>query len=187
MVAVRRVLGLSLVVIAVGVLAALALAVDGRVASGGDPHRVTASRLRAELAAKGIEARFVQAPGPVLALAGVAHMGEAEPVGFEFRLYPSSDQATARGLGKMRSTDFGWPKEQLGFIYESRVRGVLGNVAFAEYEWFDLDTHRSRSAALKSQLAEQRLLRALDDALFGSFPTNDPYAHAMLPESPERE
>jgi hypothetical protein len=112
-------------------------------------------------------------------------MAGAEPIGFEFRLYPSSDQATVRGLGKMRSTDFGWPKEHRGFIYEPQVRGVLANVAFAEYEWFDLHTHRSRVAALKSQRAEQRLMRALDDALFGSFPRKDPYVHAVLPTPPE--
>lgn len=178
---------LAVAVIVVGVLAAVAMAVDGRVASGGDPYRVTAGRLRGELAAMGIKARFVHARGPVPALAGVADMGGAEPVGFEFRLYPSSDQTTVRDLGTMRSTDFGWPKEQLGFIYEPRIRGVLGNVAFAEYEWFDLNTHRSRAAALRSQLAEQRLLRALDDALFGSFPAKDLYAHAVLPEPSERE
>ncbi|HEX4463960.1 MAG TPA: hypothetical protein VH042_04890 [Solirubrobacterales bacterium] len=148
---------------------------------------MTSSRLRDELAAKGIEARFVQAPGPVPAVAGVAKMGNAEPVGFEFRLYADSDQATVRGLGRMHSTDFGWPKEQLGVIYQPRVRGVLGNVAFAEYEWHKLNTHGGRAAALRSQLAKQRLLRALDDALFGSFPTKDPYAHAVLPEPSERE
>jgi hypothetical protein len=184
MVAMKRVLVPALALIMVGVAAAVALALDGRVASGGDPYRVTAGRLRDELAAKGVEARFVSAPGTVPALAGVAKLGDAEPVGFEFRLYPGSDEATVAGLGRMRSTDFGWPREQLGFIYEPRIRGVLGNVAFAEYEWFDLHTHLSRAAALRSQLAEQRLLRALDDALFGSFPAGDPYAHAQLAAPP---
>jgi hypothetical protein len=181
----RRIAALATAIILVCLLAAFALGADGRVASGGDLYLVTAGRLREELAAKGVEARFVRAPGTVPALAGVARMAEAEPVGFEFRLYPSSDQATVRGLGKMASTKFGWPEEHRGVIYEPQVRGVLGNVAFAEYEWFDLDTHRSRAGALKSQLAEQRLLRALDDALFGSFPRQDPYVHAVLPTPPE--
>jgi hypothetical protein len=185
MILARRIVALATAVVLVSLLAAFALGADGRVASGGDPYLVTAGRLRDELAAKGIEARFVRAPGTVPALAGVATMAGAEPVGFEFRLYSSSDQATVRGLGRMRSTDFGWPEEHRGVIYEPQVRGVLGNVAFAEYEWFNLHTHRNRAAALKAQLAEQRLMRALDDALFGSFPGQDPYAHAVLPAPPE--
>lgn len=170
---------MALAMVAFGGLAAFAMAGDQRVATGGDPYRVTASKLRDELVARGVEARFVPAPGGVETLAGVAKMPGAEPAGFEFRLYPSSDQATVRGLGRMRSTDFGWPREQLHFVFESRIRGVLGNVAFAEYEWFDLNTHRSRVAAIESQLAEQRLLRAIDDALFASYPASDPYVHAL--------
>jgi hypothetical protein len=102
-------------------------------------------------------------------------------IGFEYQVFPSGDQATVTYLGRLQTSDFGWPKPRLGIVLEPKVRGVVGNVAFAEYEWRNQrdDRHYTRKAALRSQLALQHMHRALDDALFNSFPSKDPYANAL--------
>lgn len=162
-------------------VAAAALAGGDRVATGGDPYRVKAERLRSELAKTGLRIRYIHPHGePTRTVAGVAEFGWAGPIGFEFQLYPSSDQATVRGVGKLRLADFGGPAK---IIFEPKViRGVLGNVAFAEYEIPDPgeeESAPSRKIGLHRQLQVQRLNRSLDDALFNSFPAADPYANAL--------
>ncbi len=161
-------------------LIANAVAGSHRVATGGDPHSVSAQRLKSELAGTGLAIHYLQPAGePVPSVTGVAHDGKAL-LGFEFQLYPSSDEATVSDVGKLRAKDLGWPRKYDGFLLHRLVRGVLGNVAFAEYKQGVIESHYTVAEAHEVQLAHQHIVRALDNALFGSFPSNDPYAHALL-------
>jgi hypothetical protein len=152
-----------------------------QVATGADPHRVTAQSLRDELQRTGLAVRFTDPKGlPVPSVTGVARHGSAV-VGFEFQLFPSSDVATVRQVGLLDAEDFGWPRRDRSFFLDRWVRGVIANVAFAEYEQNVIEGPQQTFAeAHEAQLAEQRVQRALDDALFHSFPEDDPYAHALL-------
>lgn len=172
-------LGLAVLVGALAVVA-LAFARSGKVASEADPHHVPANRLRTELNRGGIQIRYVKpAHEPVPAVVGVASLAPAKGVGFEYQVFPDSDEATVAHLGKLKETDFGWPKAKLGVVFEPVVRGVLGNVAYAIYERHFLAAQGTRKEAMRIQLATQRVLRTLDDALFESFPKGDPYANAL--------
>jgi len=166
------------IVIAVG---AVAIASNQRVASGGDRYRVSARRLRSELAKTGLDVRYVHPRHePTSAVVGVARSLPANPFGFEYQLYRSSDEASVSALGKLKAGAFGWPKPHLGVIFEPVVRGVLGNVAYAIYERsFLREKEGSRAKAWEVQLTVQRTQRELDDALFNTFPPRDPYANAL--------
>lgn len=171
-----------LAVVCVGAaLVAMAVARSDRVASGGDPYKVSSQRLRRELALTGVKIRYLYPRSePAHAVVGIARQGPAV-IGFEFQLFPSSDEATVFDLGKLRAVDFGWPRQYRGVLLEHRTRGVLANVAFEEYEKLVLESHdrSSHNAAMADQLAAQRVHRALDNALFNSFPARDPYARAL--------
>ncbi len=177
------VLGAVIAILACVAAASTATAHDGvRVASGGDPYRVSAAHLRHELTTSGIEIRFTHPRGePVPAVTGVGSSGRAS-IGFEFQLYPSSDQASVRDLGRLRAPDFGWRRPHGLLAFEGWIRGVLGNVAYAQYEESLLESHETQSAFLRKEAAEMRVLRALDNALFRSFPARDPYAQALSPK-----
>jgi hypothetical protein len=160
------------------VVVAIALASGHRVASGGDPFHLTAERLKGRLAVSGIDITYVDENKR--RLEGVARYGRGGPIGFEFRLFNSSDVATIKGIGRLRPSDFGWSKPHLGVTFEVTDRGVLGNVGFAEYELRYLEGRGlSRREIVEAQLAKQRILRGLDDALFSAFPSDDPYVSAL--------
>lgn len=172
--------GLLLALALLVVAATAALGSIARVASDGDPYRVSVHRLRSELAATGLDIRYIHpAREKGVAVTGVANYGAGGPIGFEYQIFPGSDVATVRQLGNLKAADFGW-KEKIPIVFtEHQIRGVLGNVAFAEYEDARTSEPRvSRQRGLRIQLQRQRTTRALDDALFRSFPPSDPYAHA---------
>ena len=150
--------------------------------TGGDPYLVSAERLRSELAGSGAKIRFV-APrgGSIPSVVGVARDGGAV-IGFEFQLYPSSDAATVAAAGELRAARFGWPHRYRGFRLKVEVRGVLGNVVYAEYERGAVERDSTVREVRRRQLAHQRIMRALDDALFASFPADDPFAVALFTE-----
>jgi hypothetical protein len=182
-------------VASVAVVAALCLAGVGvavalgggapAVASGGDPNVVTTTQLKEGLAKIGAKIRYVDAREPVPALVGLASKEPTVPIGFEYQVFPSSDQATVAHLGKLSAQTFGWRKPTSGIIFEPLVRGVLGNVAYAVYEDNEHDRHRrpheTAAEAHRFQLAAQAIRRGLDDALFDAFPADDPYANALSP------
>ena len=127
----------ALAVVAIAATGALALASSQQVASGGDSYRVTPQRLRSELTKTGIELTFLHPPSePTTAVVGVVGSAPGERIGFEYQLYQSSEEATVEGLGKLPPATFGWPKPSLGEAFEPIVRGVLGNVAYAIYEFW---------------------------------------------------
>ena len=150
-----------------------------QVAFEGDPFVVTPTQLKSGLSKAGLKVRYVKgAAGPATEVAGVAHLQD-HLIGFEFQLFPASDEATVRYVGRLQAPDFGWPKNIYhGMKFKTWVRGVLGNVAFAEYERSPLRKHFTPAEARRSQLTYQSLRRRVDDALFRSFPENDPYVHA---------
>jgi hypothetical protein len=166
------------VVVAVFAVGALAFASSRQVAFEGDPHHVSAGRLRDELKQGGVRVRYVK---PVPAVVGVASVAPARGIGFEYQVFPSSDETTVAQVGKLKEADFGWPKAKPGVVFEPVVRGVLGNVAYAIYERHFLAEKGTRKEAMRLQLATQRVLKTLDDALFESFPDRDPYANALPP------
>jgi hypothetical protein len=170
-----------LVVVAITATAALALADSQQVASGGDSYSVTAQRLRSELTNTGIELTFLHPPHePTTAVVGVAGSAPGERIGFEYQLYGSSDEATVENLGKLPPNVFGWRKPGHNQIFEPIVRGVLGNVAYAIYELGFIERPKDpRLEALERHWNPQRTLRALDNALFESFPPGDPYANPL--------
>jgi hypothetical protein len=145
-----------------------------RVASDGDPHRVTVRHLREALANSGLTIRPARTPSPSAStITGVASVDDVK-IGFEFQIFSSSDVATIRRLGRLRPTDFGWPPARFDPLYRTWIRGVLGNVAYAQYE---VETDQQ----LLAERARRRVIRELDDVLFGLFPSGDPYANALIP------
>jgi hypothetical protein len=179
-----RTVSLAMLLAAVlgGVFIVHAMGGSQKVATGTDPYHVTEKRLRAELEKAGVPLRYVHPRNErVPTVSGAVKGNSSHRIGFEYQIFPSGDQATVAYLGRLRTSDFGWPKERLGITLEPKVRGVLGNVAFAEYEWLSHWDHRhyTHKAALRSQLVLQHISRALDDALFNSFPPEDPYANAL--------
>jgi hypothetical protein len=164
----------AVVLLATGGLALSATGDTTRVSSGGDPHHVTLRELRDRLERSGVAIRPARHPAPSRStIAGVASAGRAM-IGFEFQVFSSSDVATIRGLGRLRPPDFGWPPTRFDPLYRTWIRGVLSNVAYAQYE---IETDRQ----LGAEPARRRIIRALDDALIGAFPADDPYVHAMAP------
>ncbi len=151
---------------------------DTVVAAHGDPHTITEQRLMHELAASGLRVRYIESHRAVSAVAGVARAGTAK-LGFEFQLFPRSDEATVGGVGRLRPADFGWPKAGGLFGFERQIRGVLANVAYAQYEEFPVEGHETRNAYLRKEADRRRIVRGLDDALFASLPSRDPYAHSI--------
>jgi len=59
------------------------------------------------------------------------------------------------------------------------IRGVLANVAYAQYEIEPRSASRTMQTYLRSEGIRRAIRRALDDALFRAFPKDDPYAHAL--------
>ncbi|HZO05581.1 MAG TPA: hypothetical protein VFB52_04280 [Solirubrobacterales bacterium] len=150
--------------------------------TGGDPYLVSAERLRSELAGSGAKIRFAASRGGAIpSVVGVARDGGAV-IGFEFQLYPSSDVATVAAAGELRAARFGWPRRYRGFLLKVEVRGVLGNVVYTEYERGAVESHSTVREVNRRQRARQRIMRALDDALFASYPEDDPFAVALLTE-----
>ncbi len=151
-----------------------------KVATNSDPHCLTAQSLRLHLERSGLAIRFIRhVDEPVPSIVGVARRG-SEVLGFEFQLFPSSDEATVSRVGRLEAADFSWPPRFHGFLLGRWVRGVIANVAFAEYERNVVEGPRqSVGEAHRAQLDEQELQRAVDDALFSSFPARDPFAHAV--------
>jgi hypothetical protein len=168
-------------ILAVAATGALALASSQQVASGGDTYSVTAPRLRSELTKTGIELTFLHPPNePTTAVVGAAGSAPGERIGFEYQLYGGSGEATVENLGKLPPNVFGWHKPGPNEIFEPIVRGVLGNVAYAIYELGFIERQKSpRLEALERHWNPQRTLRALDNALFTSFPSRDPYANPL--------
>jgi hypothetical protein len=168
-------------VLAVAATGALAVASSQQVASGGDSYSITAQRLRSKLTNTGIELTFLHPPNePTTAVVGVAGSAPGEQIGFEYQLYPSSDEAKVANLGKLPPRVFGWRKPSHNQIFEPIVRGVLGNVAYAIYELWSIERRKApRLEALERHWNPQRTLRALDNALFESFPSGDPYANPL--------
>jgi hypothetical protein len=181
--ALLRVIVVAIIALAVMVGACVctsALAGSARVATAGDRHVVTAERLRSELRKANIEIRYTHPMSePTAAVVGAARAAPAGAIGFEYQLFSSSALATIRYAGKLRPKDFGWPRSKLGVVFEPIVRGVLGNVAYAIYERHFLRQEGTREEATEVQLSVQRTVRAMDDALFKSFPPRDPYANAL--------
>ena len=177
---VRRLVCLAGVVACLVVVGSVAAA--EKVAVGGDPYVVSEQRLKDELIATGVAIQFHTVEfGEVPSVVGVASDGGAA-IGFEFQIYPSSDEATAWDLGELPAAAFGWPPKYKDFLLQVEVRGVLGNVAFAEYERGAVESASTAKEVNERQRSEQRVVRALDDALFGSFPPADPYVHALANE-----
>jgi hypothetical protein len=82
----------------------------------------------------GIEIRFIQPTHePVRTVAGVGGSGRSS-IAFEFQLFPTSEQAKVEDLGNLKPREFGWSAAPLFVDWEPRIRGVLANVAYAEYE-----------------------------------------------------
>jgi hypothetical protein len=142
-----------------------------------DPYVLTAGKLRRHLSQTGIHIRFV--PAPKGTLRGVASVGP-EFIGFEYELFPSARMATTHGLRRVKARDFGWSERPQGASERVRIRGVLSNVAFAEYEKLPPPSHRPRRSHFPDLRDEQTLLRTLDNALFSSFPPDDAYVHPLL-------
>jgi len=169
----RRLVVAAVAVVSMGAVLAVVLAVTGssQVADG-DPHRVTVGQLRDRLERSGLQIRTIREPTrSIPTIVGVASAGHAA-IGFEFQVFPASDVATVRKLGRLRSTDFGWPPARFNPLYRTWIRGVLGNVAYAQYE---IET----DGQLLAESARRRIVQMLDDALFSSFSPDDPYAHAL--------
>jgi hypothetical protein len=145
-----------------------------------DPYVLTVGRLRNHLSQTGIHIRFSSVRGEsVPTLRGVASVGP-ELVGFEYQLFPSARLASTRNLREVQAEDFGW-RERPGLASERPwIRGILSNVAFAEYEKLPLPSHRSRRSHFPDLVDRQRILRGLDDALFSAFPAGDAYVHPRL-------
>lgn len=150
-----------------------------RVSTGGDPYEVSAKRLRHELEATGIAIRFIpqKTIRLVESVVGVGRVGRAE-IGFEFRLYPSSDRASVRQMGRLKARQFDWRDPRRISGMDVKLRGVLANVAYAQYSPIS-EVRESTQAYLQLDAQHRRVLRALDDALFGSFPRSDPYAYPL--------
>lgn len=178
----RVVCGLFCAAFTCALVAAMAIAGGGqRVATGVDTYRVTGKHLRKSLRKSSINIHFIQQENePLPTVSGIGTSGEAE-LGFEFQIYPSSREATIAALGTLRPRDFGWSVIGSRERWLRRIRGVLANVAYAQYE---VEVERPRETArayLRREAAHRRVLRALDDALFASFPVDDPYAYALVP------
>jgi hypothetical protein len=106
----------------------------------------------------------------------VASVGP-ELVGFEYQLFPSARAASTRDLRKVRAEDFGW-RERPGRASERpTIRGILSNVAFAEYEKLPRPSRRTRRSHFPDLIDRQRMFRELDNALFSAFPVRDAYVH----------
>jgi hypothetical protein len=186
LVALAAVVAAAAVAVAVLVVAVASGGGKPDVATGGDPNTVSTAQLEAGLAKIGVKIQYVDASEPVPAVVGLASVSPASPVGFEYQVFPSSDQATVADLGKLPPHTFGWKKPRASFYYEPTIRGVLGNVAYAIYEDpEEVDVEPSAkmlSAGVRGyQLAAQKVSRGLDDALFDAFPANDPYVNALSP------
>lgn len=145
---------------------------------GGSVDRVSTKQLRSELE----QAKVSIQPGSdtsASTVSGVASQGRAA-IGFEFRVYPSSDEATVRGLGNLSLGDLGYPSPN-GVTVKKVIRGVLGNVAYAQYrverDW------KTERAYLEENESRREVIRELDDALFRSFPPDNPYAQPLLSAS----
>jgi hypothetical protein len=109
----------------------------------------------------GVRVRYVKpVHEPVPAVVGVASVAPARGIGFEYQVFPSSDETTVAQLGKLKEADFGWPKAKPGVVFEPVVRGVLGNIAYAIYERHFLAEKGTRKEAMRLQLATQRVLRS---------------------------
>jgi hypothetical protein len=146
------------------------------VAAGGDPYVVHPDRLRAELGQTGLDISYSGQNGKDMpAVIGTASQGDVE-VGFEFRVYPTSNSATISGLGRLQPRIFGWNPSPL---YSMRIRGVLANVAYAQYELVSLGAERSVAVYLARSAAHRHVQRSLDNALLRVFPKDDPYVHAL--------
>lgn len=170
---------LPLAVIVMAALVAVAVGDTHRSASDGDPYRVTPLRLIRELdKAQGVDVRFTKPSGePVRTIAGVGSSGGVA-IAFEFQLYPTSDEATVEQLGRLKPRDFGWTGGRW-VEWEPRLRGVLANVAYAQYErrHIYVENHETVSEYLHDDASRRRVQRALDDALFDVFPASDSFAH----------
>lgn len=168
--------GTALVGVVLASTGTAALSRSEPVAVGGDAYVVDPDQLRTELRRTGLEINYSEPLGnETSAVIGTASKGGVE-VGFEFRLYPTSDSATIAGLGRLGPNVFGWRPSPL---YSERIRGVLANVAYAQYEHTPVGSERSVARYLKRSAALRHVQRSLDDALFGAFPEDDPYAHAL--------
>jgi hypothetical protein len=164
---------LSTLVVCCGVTTGIAVAQSSeRVATGGDPYLVTPDRLQQELAAAGVQIEYARPARSRSTVSGVASLGHAS-VGFEFQIFPGSDGATVRGLGKLGLRHFDWRRPRGLFDLRKSIRGVLANVAYAQYELELLEAHDPPGTYLRRDRQRRRLRRALDDALFNAFPSND--------------
>lgn len=145
-----------------------------------DPYVLTAGRLRNYLNQTDIHIRFSSVQGEAVpTLRGVASVGP-ELVGFEYQLFPSVRAASTRNLRKVQAEDFGW-RERPGRASERPwIRGILSNVAFAEYEKLPLPPRRPRRSHFPDLVDRQRMFRELDNALFSAFPAHDAYVRPRL-------
>jgi hypothetical protein len=161
------------------VLAGAGAATSSRVESGavgGDPSVVHRDQLREELDRIGLDIEYAaQRQDTAPAIVGTASERGVQ-LGFEFQIYPTSSSATIAQLGRLAPRVFGWRPSP---YYSSQIRGVLANVAYAQYERTPVGSERSVALYLERSAALRRIQRSLDDALFGAFPEDDPYAHAL--------
>jgi hypothetical protein len=145
-----------------------------------DPYVLIAGHLRNHLNQTGIHIRFSSVRGEAIpTLRGVASVGP-ELVGFEYQLFPSARVASTRNLRHVQAEDFGWQERPGRASERPRIRGILSNVAFAEYEKLPLPSHRPRRSHFPDLIDRQRVLRGLDNALFSAFPARDAYVHPRL-------
>jgi hypothetical protein len=173
----RRVVWLlAVAAAAAAAVAVMALRDDGSWPGG---PRVTATQLRRNLARSGLTISWRRGrlgDGVTGVVAGVASRGGRERVGFEFVL-AAGDRAEGGLLGRAGfPTDYAVPDNPCprspcrfaGPRWFPERRGVLGNVEYGVYH----DETRDDGDALT--------VNALDDALFASFPPDDPRAFPVL-------
>lgn len=125
-------------------------------------RRVSEAELRRSLEASGLTIEWRKAragDGAEAVLAGVASDRGRDAVGFEF-VIASDEHADVERLGRVK----------LRNVDEPEVRGVLGNVAYANYPLRDRRGETVEAA---------RTIYRLDDALFRVFPPDDAIAYPV--------
>jgi hypothetical protein len=149
----------------VGLLATGALLLYAAIHDGGElaaGKRVTEAELRRSLAASGLTIEWREArggDGAEAVLAGVASDRGRNAVGFEFVL-SSDEHADVDQLGRVEFRN----------ASEREVRGILSNVAYANYPLLDRRGETVEAA---------RTIYRLDDALFRVFPPDDAVAYPV--------
>jgi hypothetical protein len=134
----------------------------GDLASG---KRVTEAELRRGLERSGLEIEWREGrdgDGAEAVVAGIASQDGRGAVGFEFVL-SSDEHADVDSLGRVS-----FPQ-----VKEPEIRGILSNVAYADYPLLD-----RRGDTIESDTTVHRL----DDVLFGLFPPDDAVAHPVRTE-----